>query len=262
MKRAKIIAALAASMACGSSSKDAANDQSTPTPTTVYSSKISSVEFEVDYAKGAKPYTGSFAGGDLWNLFKANATRLVNAGNKSKSVTVPTTLGAMQELADVTGTAFTSQQILDIAKAHRDTKDTPSSASFYILFLPGYYVENGATNTAVIGLSFAGTGVIAIFKPVIENAAAGPTGVLIEQSTLVHEFGHAIGLVNEGVSLSSAHQDTAHGAHCTNTSCVMYYQNEGAFFARAFTSGITSDASILFDAPCLADIDAFASAQD
>jgi hypothetical protein len=259
LRQLQLLAALAASIACGSCSKEVPPEEVNPAK--LYSSKITSVDIEVHYGKGAEPYTGTFAGVDLWTLFRTNATRLVNAGNKFKTLTVPTTLPSMQELSDVTGTTFTVQQILDIARAHRRVANDSSIASFYVLFLPGYYQADGEKKTAVLGISIAGTGVVAIFKPVIENAA-GPTGVLIEQSTLIHEFGHAIGLVNEGVPLVSAHQDSAHGAHCANTSCVMYYQNEGAFFARSFISGITSDTAILFDSDCLADLDAFASAQD
>ena len=254
-----IVAAFVALIACQSCSKDAPIEQ--PSMATVYSSKIGAVDIEVDYAKGADPYTGTVAGIDLWMLFKTNATRLLNAGNGSKTLTVPTTLAAMQELTDIAGTSFTSEQIFDIAKNHRNVVNTSSTASFYVLFLPGYFEENGKQRTDVLGLSFGGTGIIAMFKPVIENGVTGPASVLIEQSTLIHEFGHAVGLVNNGVPLQSVHQDSAHDAHCGNVDCVMYYQNEGAFFARAFIAGIVSDTAVLFDSACLADIDAFASAQ-
>jgi hypothetical protein len=79
----------------------------------------------------------------------------------------------------------------------------------------------------------------------------------VEQSTLVHELGHAIGLVNNGVPLVSAHQDGPHGAHCTDTSCVMYWQNEGASAMAAWaTQYVLSNSTILFKADCLADVDA------
>ncbi len=71
--------------------------------------------------------------------------------------------------------------------------------------------------------------VIAMFKDVIAstNSLTNPnTSRYVEQSTIVHEVAHAIGLVNNGISLTSAHQDSPHGAHCTNDRCVMYYTNE------------------------------------
>ena len=74
----------------------------------------------------------------------------------------------------------------------------------------------------ILGINLDGTPTIAIFKPVIESASNSRTEkALIEQSTIVHEIGHAIGLVNKGVRATTAHHDTANGAHCTNEGCVM-----------------------------------------
>ena len=74
-----------------------------------------------------------------------------------------------------------------------------------------------------IGVSLTGTTVIAIFKDVIESSGVRSDGIVpkfIEQSTIVHELGHALGLVNNGVSISSDHHDADNGAHCINDICV------------------------------------------
>jgi hypothetical protein len=94
-----------------------------------------------------------------------------------------------------------------------------------------------------------------MFKPVIASAASLPNvRKFVEQSTLVHEFGHAVGLVNNGVAMVSAHQDTAHGAHDTSSACVMYYANEGASDAAQFAQRyITTGNEVIFDSACLAD---------
>ena len=47
-------------------------------------------------------------------------------------------------------------------------------------------------------------------------------------------LGDLFGLVNFGVAPIAQHEVTAHGAHCTNTKCVMYYANEGASAALQF----------------------------
>jgi hypothetical protein len=66
-----------------------------------------------------------------------------------------------------------------------------------------------------------------------------------------------IGLVDTGVPPITAHVDTAHGAHCTNDRCVMYYLNEGASDAAMFARQvITTGSRILFDDACLGDVDA------
>jgi hypothetical protein len=102
--------------------------------------------------------------------------------------------------------------------------------------------------------------VIAIFMPALRAAAEGETAAVarfMEQSTLIHELGHGLGLVGDGVTPTTAHQDDGHGAHCTNPSCVMYWQNEGREAAVAFARQVSRNQNeILFDGECLHDIDA------
>jgi hypothetical protein len=112
----------------------------------------------------------------------------------------------------------------------------------------------------VLGVSLGDTGVIAVFKPVVRGASALPTlQRFVEQTTLIHEFGHAVGLVANGLSVTSAHHDAAHGAHCTNQDCVMYYLNEGASDALAFVQRrIQGGSSVVFGPECLQDAHAAA----
>lgn len=233
-----------------------------PSAVDVLSPSFASVIIEVDYATGAAPYVGS--GGilqkDLWQITDDNLQRIF--AKSPKTLTVPHTLEQMQALTDVSDTTYTTDQILAIAKAHRDTAPSAgTAASFYIVFLDGYLSDAGGTEMSTIGVSIGNTGVIAMFKPVIASTGTGLGGsaMNVEQSTLVHELGHALGLVNNGVSLTSQHQDTAHGAHCTNTKCTMYWQNEGTANAVAFAQQAFGGGNdILFGSECLADIDAVA----
>ncbi len=76
----------------------------------------------------------------------------------------------------------------------------------------------------------------------------------VEQATVVHEFGHAAGLVDNGLALASAHGDAAHPAHCTNTSCIMYWAIEGTSGAVAYVQkSLLSSSSILWGQECLDD---------
>lgn len=233
-----------------------------PSALDVLSPGVTAVSIEVDYATNAAPYVGSggFGQGDTWQITEDNLARIFQ--KSPKTLSVPHTLDKMQALTDVSGSTYTTDQILSIAKSHRDT--SPSSgaaASFYILFLDGYLSDSGGTEMNVIGVSIGNTGVIAMFKPVIASAGTGLGGsaMNLEQSTLVHELGHALGLVNNGVALTTQHQDTAHGAHCTNTKCIMYWENEGESSAAAFAQqALAGGSDILYGAECLADIDAVA----
>ena len=228
-----------------------------PSAEAVYGASYREIVVEVDYARGAEPYTGQVGGsGDAWRLFTGNVERLFQGGDKRFEI--PTALSQMQALDDVSGSDFTRDQILALADEHRDRPSAGDTATFYVLFLPGYFSSDGQQQSDVLGVSLGATGVIAIFKPVVSAAASrgmqGPIVKFIEQSTLVHELGHALGLVNNGVAMVAPHQDTTNGTHCTNPKCVMYHTNEGAAAATEFVKQYVKTAdSILFGDECLAD---------
>jgi hypothetical protein len=242
---------------CGSGSTSGPGDPSNPLTADpidhLYAKTTTELPIEIDYQPGAEPYTETLLTGDPWKLFQANADALFN---RQKNVTVPTTLPQMERLGDISGTEFTSQQILDIASRHRGMLSTTNSTSFYIVFLNGHFHDGKMVRKDVLGVSIGKTGVIAIFKPVIANAPAlGPSSrPFIEQTTLIHEFGHAVGLVNNGVAMVTPHQDAAHGAHDSDSSCVMYYANEGASAVAEFVRNLRTGDEVLFDSQCLADV--------
>jgi hypothetical protein len=225
-----------------------------------FSSRVARVVIEIDYASAAPPYTGAIGNfGDPFSVFRANARALFGA----IPVTVPSTLDAMERLDDVKGGPFTRDDILAIAAKHRDEHGSPDTASIYFVWLDGYYVAKGVIETSVLGITLEGTGVIALFKPAIEGStsgdghrAAGNGQRFVEQSTMVHELGHAVGLVGTTVPAVTDHVDREHGAHCTNPSCVMYWTNDGRDaidFAKAYLS---TGNEVLFGPECLDDLHA------
>ncbi|MBI5516229.1 MAG: hypothetical protein HY909_20760 [Deltaproteobacteria bacterium] len=240
-----LLALLVVLGACGD---DAAPSQ--PSARTLFGPTIRRVVLEVDYVRGAEPYTDMSA----WELFTANANRLFQGAGKTFEV--PTALGQMEAITEA-GTEFTTAQLLAVADAHRQRRSAGDTATFYLVWLNGYYHDGTRRRTDVLGVSLGTTGIIAVFKPVVTATAQGSLPYVarfLEQSTIIHEFGHAVGLVNNGVPPASAHHDSAHGAHCTNEACVMNHSNEGAAAARMFALRYMSTRNpVLFDQACLDD---------
>ncbi len=55
---------------------------------------------------------------------------------------------------------------------------------------------------------------------------AQPSRAAAETAVINHEFGHLLGLVNNGTPMIGDHQDEPHGKHCDNSKCLMYYAAE------------------------------------
>lgn len=238
-----------------SSSSGGPISEAQPTPESMWGAATKKIDIEIDYAAGAEPYTDAITKfGSPWQIMQTNMYALVDG---KKDVSFPTTLDKMEKV-DIEAKSYASADILAVAAAHRDHAASADTATFYVVFINGYYIdETGAENQDVLGVSIGTTGVIGMFKPAIAGTQKGQKTVVsqfVEQSTLVHEIGHAVGFVNNGVPAASAHQDTEHGNHCTNPKCVMYWQNEGAASAIAFVKQyVTSGSAVIYDQGCLGD---------
>jgi hypothetical protein len=223
----------------------------------VFDSSITDVVIEIDFEAGQQPFTGPTIGmGDTFDLSQANIERLF-AGKKQ--IVLPRTLDAMQDIGNIADEELTVSDILDIAAAHRDQQDSGATRTYYVVFVSGHFDDGTGPQQGVLGVSIGTTGVIAMFKDVIRSTNVVGTNVVrfVEQSTLIHELAHSFGLVDNGVPMVQQHRDTEHGKHCDNDRCVMFFLNEGASDAAAFVQQqVLTGNSILFDANCLADVDA------
>lgn len=201
---------------------------------------------EVYYEPGAEPFAGNtLSGMPYWNILEDNLNAIFQYRSQIPVVVVPKQLNEMTALSAQNKASWTSSEILALYGQNHQSSTTASEAHFYLYFLKGVYNTGSGPNPNVLGLSLGGTPVIAIFKDVINGSSNNAVvKKYVEQSTLVHEMGHALGFVNNGVPMAVNHQDTEHGAHTTNSDCVMYWMNEGAgdltnFVQKYITSGST-----------------------
>ncbi len=224
----------------------------------VFEPAVTNVVIEIDYETNKEPFTGSSLGsGDAFELSSTNLDRLF--ANR-KTITLPDTLAEMEDIGTISDEELTVQDLLDLAAQRRNQTDGGDTKTYYLMFVSGRFTTDEGPQSGVLGVSIGTTGVIAMFKDVINstNVIGFPNVVrFVEQATIIHELGHAFGLVDNGVPMVTPHRDTDHGAHCDDDSCVMYYLNEGASDATAFVRDkVLTGNQILFDANCLADADA------
>jgi hypothetical protein len=162
----------------------------------------------------------------------------------------------MTKLQTFAKSTWTVEEVIELSKG--DTAPTSGeTTNFSIYFLNGVFKEKPSN----IGFHISGTKIMAIFKDVIKSTSTKSDPMVpkyVEQATLVHEMGHALGLVNNGVPMFTPHQDTAHGAHCNKPDCVMYYSNEGtASMIRFVLSAKDKLSLVMFDQECLNDAQNF-----
>jgi hypothetical protein len=224
-----------------------------------YFQSTQKVIVHVYYEPNAEPYTGSTVGGTAyWNILEQNLTGIFQYRSAPPQVTIPKAVNEMTSIGNQNKSAWTDYDIFQLNLAHQGSY-AENESHFHIYFVEGYYNDGQQNQPGILGVSYTGTTYLVIFKDVIKNSthSGGPLGKFIEQSTLVHEIGHNLGFVNNGVPMVTNHQDTVHGKHTINSDCVMYWLNEGvgdmAAFAQRF---LTTSNYIMWGPQVLADAQA------
>lgn len=213
----------------------------------------------VFYEPGAEPYTGLSGGAlglpqiqsvEVWNVLQEN----LKAMFPGKTIIVPKKLSEMNPLSDQGKTSWSFQAIKTLGETYGEASHGDISV-FNVFFIKGSAEES----SGVIGVHLSGTKTIGIFKDVVERSDTSAfVRTYVEQATLVHEMGHAVGLVNNGVPMVSAHEDADHRAHCNKTDCVMYWMNEGRENLVKFIENRRSNPSaVMLDQACLQDVNSY-----
>lgn len=210
------------------------------------------LDVKIFYEPGAEPYTDQLATFKSFDLFHKNIDVLFEGRTDRPTVLVPRELSEMTKISDQSKTLWTVEEVMALSESNK-VAPAAETTSFSIFFLNGRFKDNSST----IGFHISKTNVIAIFKDVIKSTTSTSQPLVpkyVEQATLVHEMGHALGLVENPVPMFTPHKDPAHGAHCSNPDCVMYYSNEGAASMLNFaTQKVAKLSFIMFDQQCLND---------
>lgn len=202
--------------------------------------KFSQLNVEIDYMKGYAPND------DALDSLK---TFLQNRLNKS-SITFE-----LDEIPARGKDSYTNDDIVNIEDENRDhftRVENKSGNTLWVYFsiLDGNY----APSNNVLGLTYLNTS-MTFFGKTIHNNSGGSFEVSrtkLEGTVYMHEFGHNMGLVSNGSPMQQEHQDTGHGEHCDNDSCLMYYSVETTDYTSVLIDSPIPD----LDANCKADLEA------
>lgn len=179
----------------------------------VSSTKYAKLFVEVDYVEGFKARAATI------DLLKV---RIQERLSKPGGTTVEET--AFKSTKSV----YTNSDLRELETQHRQHQPGGDTMVLYVLVINGHHSED-TSNGKVLGVQY-GRASIAIFKESIDSSG-GLFGINfgaadVEKAVLVHEFGHAVGLVNNGMPMVNNHEDAGHPKHSSNKNSVMYWAVE------------------------------------
>ena len=125
----------------------------------------------------------------------------------------------------VTGKShFSIAEIRSLESKSRKTFAKDKRLSVFILFVDGN-ADRDEDRQKLLGHAHLSSSIV-IYEKTLQDVTADPTqpprGIL-ETAILEHEFGHLLGLVDNGSPEQSQHRDLDHRFHCANPECLMHY---------------------------------------
>lgn len=200
-------------------------------------SYFKSLVVEIQYVKGYAPTAASVS-----NLKKLLLERL----HKPEGIEI-----VQKELTAPAKAAYSLEDIRAIEKKERTQYTSDQTLTAYFFFADGDYASNNGSSK-VLGIAYGSSSMV-IFEKTIQDFSGGigqPSGATLETTVINHELAHILGLVNNGTPMEEEHQDEAHGRHCDNESCLMYYATETTDIVGNIIGGNIPQ----LDAACLADL--------
>jgi len=117
--------------------------------------------------------------------------------------------------------SWSLSDIRALERQHRTVYTSGTTVAAWLVFLDGAYA--GGAN--VLGIAYHNTS-MAVFSEQIMQHTGGPLEPaqdVVEATVANHEFGHLLGLVNNGSPMQTEHQDEPNGEHCDDPDCLMHY---------------------------------------
>jgi hypothetical protein len=150
--------------------------------------------------------------------------------------------------------SYSIDDIKTIEGANRKLYRSGSQIVAYFLFVDGAS-SSDTSSLKTLGHAYGSSSMV-LYEGTIQSMSGTPvtqpSTAVLESTVILHEMGHILGLVNIGSSPQTSHHDSDHGAHCTNTNCLMYYlADTGDIVANLLGGAIPS-----LDSACVQDLQA------
>ena len=199
-----------------------------------------SLLIEVDYVTGHQPEGAAMDG-------------LVTSLERTLDKPGGVTWELSDELPSQGDPVWTVQQTEDIEVANRDRYHDAASgqAVISITYLDGTSDQDPDGGGYVIAYAYHGSSIIMFGQRVDPSGSSLPLAGSVEETILIHEVGHLLGLVDNGIDMVSDHRDEEHGSHDDNEDCIMYWAINSANISDLLLSAQPN-----FDAACQADMQA------
>lgn len=189
---------------------------------------------EIDYVEGHIPSS---------NAIQLLQTRMEELVNKDEIDIV------LDDQLPASGQTWTISKLLDLKRDHQSFDTGGDRVVTWVVYLDGQWESDGT-----LGVALSDYETVGIFDETIEETASALlspySATEIEQAVLVHELGHILGLVNNGIPMQNDRESDEHPGHSTNSNSVMYHAVESQNIIQAFNGGIPTT----FDADDKQDI--------
>ncbi len=150
--------------------------------------------------------------------------------------------GIRIELNEVTfaeRSTWTANKVREIAHETMDAPPQTSVLRWHVIMPEGKYSDDSVLGVAVDAST------IALFSDSIDDATSifNPriSAEDIENSVMVHEFGHLLGLVNLVYTSPADHEDSEHPGHSNNEDSVMYWAVETVTISAWFSGDLPTE---------------------
>lgn len=125
-----------------------------------------------------------------------------------------------QLINNSTNTTMSINDVVALEKTVRTKFTRPGVIAVHIMVVDAEFTE-----FTVLGNAYWNTS-MSVYGRSIDRYSGGNGQVSTDQlliTLIEHEFGHLLGLVDQGTSMVTPHKDVNNGAHCINPYCLMHH---------------------------------------